>query len=277
MSEKFISYLRLSRIQKTRSSGIEYDQNNSLGLDAQRHSVNRHITSCQGELVYEYCEVESGTKKKRHKRVMISKAIEHCKAIGATLIIARLDRLARDVEFTAMLTGCGVKFICCDNPNATHLTIHILAAVAQDEAEKIAIRVKAALAQKKIRGESLGWRTHSVPVPKWQDSHRDKSSAVRKEKRSVDKVDRRAACYAYHLRMQGMTYRRIAQEMENSGFASKFYASIHPTTIKRWLEYHKEFVQLSSTSSDDSVATVGVSSATETPDSVVLLFDNSLL
>lgn len=240
---KFISYLRLSRIQKSRTSGIEYDQNNSLGLDAQRYSVTRHINACGGTLEAEYVEIESGTRKKRHKRIVITKALEQARNTGATLIIARLDRLARDVEFTAMLTSCGVPFICCDNPNATHLTIHILAAVAQDEAEKIATRVRAALAQKKLRGESLGWRTHEIPVPKWQDCHREKSIAVRKEKRSVDKIDRRAACYAHHLRQQGMTYRKIAIEMYNSGWVSKQHASIHPTTIKRWLEYYNEFVK----------------------------------
>jgi DNA invertase Pin-like site-specific DNA recombinase len=239
---KYIAYLRLSRIQKSRTSGIEYDQNNSLGLDAQRHSVNRYIEQHGGQLEAQYTEIESGTRKKRHKRQVILRALEHAKGIGATLIIARLDRLARDVEFTAMLTSCGVRFVCCDNPNATHLTIHILAAVAQDEAEKIATRVKAALAQKKMRGEELGWRTHEIPVPKWQDCHREKSAKVRKEKRSTDKVDRRAACYAYNLRKQGMTYRKIAIEMYNSGWVSKQHASIHPTTIKRWLEYYNDFV-----------------------------------
>ena len=253
---KFISYIRLSRIQKTRSSGIEYDQDNSLGLDAQRHAVNRHITSCSGELVAEYKEIESGTKRKRHKRQMIIRALEHAKSIGATLIIARLDRLARDVEFTAMLTGSGVNFICCDNPNATHLTIHILAAVAQDEAEKIAIRVKAALAQKKLRGEPLGYRSHKVPVPKWQDCHREKSASVRKEKRSVDKVDRRAACFAKSLRDQGKTYREIASIMYKSGFSSKQHGQIHPTTIKRWLEYHAEFVNNFQASSDKQALSI---------------------
>ena len=131
---RFVAYFRVS----TEKQGVS-----GLGLDAQREAVTRHVAITQGVIVAEYCEIESG---KRNDRPQIAAALAACRLRRATLVIAKLDRLARNVFFISSLQESGVDFVACDNPHATRLTIQILAAVAEHEREMIAERTKAALA-----------------------------------------------------------------------------------------------------------------------------------
>lgn len=141
---KFVAYYRVS----TRRQG-----ESGLGLDAQRQAVNSHAKASSGAIVAEFTEIESG---KVSERPQLLLALAQAKATDATLIVAKLDRLSRNVAFLSSLLESGVPFICCDNPFANKLTLHILAAVAEAEAEAISIRTKAALAQAKKRGVKLG-------------------------------------------------------------------------------------------------------------------------
>src|SRR5215831_8110669 len=141
---RFISYLRVST-DKQGASG--------LGLEAQREAVARHVAGAQGVLVAEHREIESG---KRNDRPEIAAALAACRLRHATLIIVKLDRLARNVHFISGLMESGVPFLACDNPHATPLLIHILAAVAEDERKRISERTRAALAAAKARGVRLG-------------------------------------------------------------------------------------------------------------------------
>ena len=138
----YITYLRVS----TKKQG-----NSGLGLEAQQ-TVVQNFTK-DGTVIAEYVEVESG---KKADRPQLLAAIEHCKRTGATLVVAKLDRLARNVEFTASLMRSGVQFVACDCPTANNLTIHILAAVAEEEARAISERTKRALAEAKRKGTRLG-------------------------------------------------------------------------------------------------------------------------
>lgn len=140
----FVSYVRVSTDQQGASG---------LGLEAQREAIERHIRGAGGRLLAEFQEIESG---KRNDRPEIAKAIAECRVRRATLIIAKLDRLARNVAFVSNLMESGVEFVACDNPHATRLTIHILAAVAEHEREMISARTKAALAAARVRGVRLG-------------------------------------------------------------------------------------------------------------------------
>jgi len=124
-----------------------------LGLEAQREAVSRHVASAAGTVIDEFEEIESG---KRNDRPKIAAALGACRARHATLIIAKLDRLARNVAFVSNLMESDVDFVACDNPFATRLTIHILAAVAEHEREMISARTIAALAAAKARGVKLG-------------------------------------------------------------------------------------------------------------------------
>jgi DNA invertase Pin-like site-specific DNA recombinase len=122
-----------------------------LGLEAQRETVERFIGNA--ERVGDFIEVESG---KNSDRPKLKEAIALAKRTKAKLVIAKLDRLSRNVHFLSGLMESGVDFVAVDNPNANRLTLHILAAVAEDEARRISERTKAALGALKARGVPLG-------------------------------------------------------------------------------------------------------------------------
>ena len=144
MGNQYIAYYRVSTDRQGRSG---------LGLEAQCQAVHQHLAANAGELVAEYTEVESG---KRSDRPQLAAALSECKLRGATLVIAKLDRLARNVAFIANLMESGVEFVAVDNPDASKLMLHMLAAFAEHEREQISIRTKAALAAAKARGVKLG-------------------------------------------------------------------------------------------------------------------------
>jgi DNA invertase Pin-like site-specific DNA recombinase len=141
---RFVSYYRVSTSQQGASG---------LGLEAQREAVARHVAGAAGVIVAEFQEIESG---KKNDRPQIAAALGACRLRRATLVIAKLDRLARNVHFISSLMESGVDFVACDNPHATRLTIHILAAVAEHEREMISARTIAALQAAKARGVKLG-------------------------------------------------------------------------------------------------------------------------
>lgn len=140
----FVAYYRVST-QRQGKSG--------LGLEAQRKAVVDHLNGGNWKLICETVEVESG---KRADRPKLAEALKLCRVHGAKLIIAKLDRLARNVAFVSNLMEAGVDFEAVDFPQANRLTIYILAAVAEHEAKAISERTKAALAAAKRRGVRLG-------------------------------------------------------------------------------------------------------------------------
>jgi len=141
-ASRFAAYYRVS----TPRQGIS-----GLGLEAQRAAALRHIGT--GEMTAEYTEVESG--KRNENRPKLKAALEHCRRCRAILLIASLDRLARNV-FISGLMESGVPFVAADMPPATPFEIHIRAAMAEEEARKISQRTKCALAAAKARGVKLG-------------------------------------------------------------------------------------------------------------------------
>jgi DNA invertase Pin-like site-specific DNA recombinase len=125
-----------------------------LGVEAQQEAVRSYLNGGRWAMVSdEVTEIESG---KRNDRPALAKALTLCRVHGATLVIAKLDRLARNVNFISNLMEAGVEFTAVDFPQANRLTIHILAAVAEHEAIVISARTKAALAAAKARGTRLG-------------------------------------------------------------------------------------------------------------------------
>jgi DNA invertase Pin-like site-specific DNA recombinase len=148
-TKKFIAYYRVSTDRQGRSG---------LGLDAQRHAVTQHLAGGDWQLIDKFTEIESG---KRNDRPQLKRALEACRRFKATLVIAKLDRLARNVAFIANLMNSSVEFVAVDFPEANRLTLHILAAVAEHEREMISARTKAALQAARARGKKLGWANPS--------------------------------------------------------------------------------------------------------------------
>ena len=141
---KFVAYFRVSTDRQGKSG---------LGLEAQREAVMNYLDGGRWTLIKEFTEVESG---KRNGRPELVKALAACKRQKAKLVIAKLDRLGRNLAFIATLKESGVEFVAVDNPHANELTVHFLAAIAQHEREMISERSKAALLAAKRRGRRLG-------------------------------------------------------------------------------------------------------------------------
>lgn len=141
---QFVAYYRVS----TGGQGAS-----GLGLDAQRLAVTNYVRGVGGQIIGSFEEVESGASSARPK---LDEALNLAKSKKAMLVIAKLDRLARNVHFISELLESGVDFVAADMPHANKLTIHIIAAVAEYERDVIAKRTKAALGAAKARGRKLG-------------------------------------------------------------------------------------------------------------------------
>jgi DNA invertase Pin-like site-specific DNA recombinase len=142
---KYVAYLRVSTGRQGRSG---------LGLEAQRETVKQFVAQRGGVIIApEFVEVESG---KRDDRPELDKALARCKRTGATLVVAKLDRLSRSAAFLHKLRDTGAAFVAADLPEANTLTIGVMASLAQHEREIISRRTKEALAAAKARGSRLG-------------------------------------------------------------------------------------------------------------------------
>ena len=153
-SGKFIAYLRVSTPRQGQSG---------LGIEAQREIINNHLNGGEWDVIAEYTETESGKRSDRHRR-QLKAALQQCKAENATLIIARVDRLTRNLAFLTALLESGVQVIACalpqmHSPGATKFVLQLMANIAEYEGELISERTKSALAAKKARGHKLGTPT----------------------------------------------------------------------------------------------------------------------
>jgi len=156
MDGKFVSYIRVST-QKQGKSG--------LGLEAQQEAVREYLNGGRHKIVGEFVETESG--KRSDNRPQLQKALSLCRAHKAKLLVAKLDRLARNVAFISTLMESSVDFVAVDLPQANNLTVHIMAAMAEHEARAISERTKVALAAAKRRGVVLGGR--KVSRRRWDE------------------------------------------------------------------------------------------------------------
>lgn len=174
--KSFAIYLRVS----TQRQGFS-----GLGIEAQRKMCIDYITSQKGEIIKEFSDIESG--KNRSRKGLLS-AIDFCKETGCILVIAKLDRLARDVEFTFRVINTGIDIYFCDMPNVNTLILGVMSSVAQYERELISQRTKSALNVKKDKGEQIGgtselWgKNTGANRINSMNLMRDKSAKDRKEK-----------------------------------------------------------------------------------------------
>lgn len=143
-SKVFVAYYRVSTAEQGQSG---------LGLEAQQASVKAFVASRNGEIIAHFTEVESG---KRDDRPALGEALKLAKKQKATLIIAKLDRLSRNLAFIAKLQDAGVKFVCADMPEANETMIQFMAIFAQHERKMISQRTREGLQAAKARGKVLG-------------------------------------------------------------------------------------------------------------------------
>lgn len=171
---KLVAYYRVS----TKRQG-----ETGYGLDAQRASVAQFVKQNGAIVVAEFTEVESGTKDDK-KRPQLAAAIERCRLTGAALVVAKLDRLARNASFIHRLRDAGIDFFCCDMPNANRLTIGILAEVAEAEVATIRRRTKEGIAAAKAKGVKWGTKGKNA-TPEHLAKMVAESRAVRATKRNA--------------------------------------------------------------------------------------------
>jgi DNA invertase Pin-like site-specific DNA recombinase len=176
VNDKFVAYYRVSTAKQGTSG---------LGLEAQEHAVLEYLNGGQWKLIQKFVEVESG---RHNDRPELASALALCRIHNATLIIAKLDRLARNVNFISNLMESGVEFVAVDFPQANRLTVHILAAVAEHEAEMVSARTRAALAAAKARGVKLGGNRGKL-TPQLAVSAAKASALVRKAKAQKRNTD----------------------------------------------------------------------------------------
>lgn len=213
----YVAYYRVST-KKQGASG--------LGLESQKDIVNNFVTD--GDIITaEFIEVESG---KNRNRIELEKALHLAKKTNSTLIVAKLDRLARDVEFLFKVINTGIEVKFCDMPVVNTLLLGVFGAVAQYERELISGRTKSALEMKKRQGVKLGMNNLTADGV-------NKSVAKRKEIAKTNEENNRAYAYAKVLRSSGLTLRGIADKLNESNFktskGNKFYAN----SVKQLLDF----------------------------------------
>jgi DNA invertase Pin-like site-specific DNA recombinase len=206
-----------------------------LGLEGQEAAVAEYAKATGGNVLRAYTEVETG---KRSDRPELARALADCKRSKAVLVIAKLDRLARNVHFLSGLMEAGVEFVCCDMPSANRLTLHIMAAVAEDEAKRISERTKAALAAYKARGGVLGAARPGA--------YRLKGGANPKAARRAGEVARAKAKDAYAdlapaiatMRIEGLSLRAIARRLNEEGHTTRRGKPWNQVQINRLIMSH---------------------------------------
>jgi DNA invertase Pin-like site-specific DNA recombinase len=202
----YVPYYRVSTARQGQSG---------LGLEAQRAAVAAFVSD-PSLLLGEFVEVESGKKNQR--------------LVGATLLIAKLDRLSRNAGFIFALRDSGVNFVCCDMPDANTLTVGLFAVIAQHEREMISKRTIDALTAKKARGAVLGTPANMTPAAI------AKSLTIRQENARTNQQNQQAARLAGLLHAQGHKLQQIAKELNDGGYRTRRGKLFFSMSVQRLLK-----------------------------------------
>lgn len=223
----YIGYYRVST-----KNQIREDQT-SLGIEAQKTAVKNFIGST-GILIKEFVEVESG---KNNNRPILETAILEAEKSGATLIIAKIDRLSREVSFLFQLkqriNDSGVKIKSLDIPNMDTLNLGIYGTIAQHERETISLRTKNALAELKRKGVKLGSPKNLNAAARERGQVAIKQNAINNDR------NRQAQAVIKGCKEQGMSYHQIAEYLNNLNFKTRNNKSFFATSVKRLFERTK--------------------------------------
>ncbi len=209
-SQKFVLYLRIST---AKTGGVD-----SNGIHAQERDINLFLRSQhEPEVIGRFVEVESGAKSDRTE---LNKALEMCRKNNAVLLSQKVDRVSRDVEFIARLVkDKDVTLRVANLPNADNFTIHLFAAISQQEREFISTRTKAAMAAAKARGQRFG-------NPKLAELNRTRV-------RQANKFNSTVAPIVLPLRQRGMTFQQIADTLNEMNVKTSRGCNYSPMQVKR--------------------------------------------
>jgi len=218
---KVVTYYRVSTAAQGRSG---------LGLEAQRAAVEAFCGSRSCEVLAEFTEVESG---KRADRPELGKALHRAKVTGATLVIAKLDRLSRNAAFLLTLRDSGVDFIAADMPDACRLTVGILAMVAEQERDAIADRTRKALAAAKARGTRLGNPNGAAAIRR---AGKGNAASVAVQKAAADQMAANLATTIADLKAEGHTsLPAIAAGLNERHIRTARGGHWHPSSVRNLL------------------------------------------
>jgi DNA invertase Pin-like site-specific DNA recombinase len=219
--QRAVAYYRVSTEAQGRSG---------LGLEAQRSAVTGLCQARDWEIVAEFTEIESG---KRNTRPQLDAALRRARVLGAKLVVAKLDRLSRDAEFTLRVRNSGVDFACADNPDINRLTIGLLAVINEDERERISDRTKAALAAAKARGVKLGNPNGAAPLLR---AGRGNADAVRAVQAQAAERAREYAEIIEDIQASGVaSLAGIARELNERGIVTPRGGRWHASSVKNLL------------------------------------------
>lgn len=218
---EYISYLRVSTTHQGASG---------LGLDAQREIIRSYL---QGQSpIAEFVEVESGRKSDRPK---LQEALTLCRKEKATLIVAKLDRLSRNVAFTSKLLESDVEIKFCDFPEANRLVLHIISSIAEYEANLIRTRTKQALEAKRARGEPLGKPENFINNQEKAICH---SRETNQAKASANANNKRAVAMLKILVSKTTNLSEMARVLNNEGFLTSRGKQFTAQQVKILLKRH---------------------------------------
>ena len=233
--ELFVAYYRISTKKQSRE------------MPAQKTAVKNYLKK-QWPPIKSFTETESG--KSAHNRPALHEALDYCYENNATLIVAKLDRLSRDLEFIGWLQKTVIKFVCCDMPQATRETIGFMGVMARWEREQIARRTKEALAEKKKKGVKLGYARREVRagLKRYWREHKKRKKAIEKKQAKIEakkpkakpikltkaqQSDMRVIPAIKVMRRQDKTFKEIAEALNEEGIPSRFGQRWHKTSVLR--------------------------------------------
>lgn len=217
-SLKLVAYERVSTARQGRSG---------LGLEAQRTAIDAFATERSARVLARFTEVETGRKNERPE---LDAALNLAKLTGATLIIAKLDRLSRNAAFLLTLRDAGVRFLACDMPEANDLTVGIMALVAQQEREAISRRTKEALAAAKARGVKLGNPNGAKALRRSDNNGQSLRTTVTQ---NANQFAEALAPVLTEIRANGhISLRAIATELNGRGIQTRRGRQWHVSNVK---------------------------------------------
>ena len=221
---KFIAYYRVSTVKQGQSG---------LGLEAQQNAVADYLKSNTGELVTEYTEVQSGSKDNRPE---LQAALRQCRLTGATLLIAKLDRLSRNRSFLMSVQDSSVRFVAVDMPEANHFTVGLMACLADYESELISERTKAALQAAKARGVKLG-NPRLAEVRHSDTTAASEASIAKAKERNAEilEIINEMVGEMSSAQREGLSLRTLASLLNDAGYKTSRGKEWHPTSVSRVL------------------------------------------